>query len=1068
MSGLVQRLSAGDVTRLGDNPAVPGPKNPDDQWNDAGPGVQIRTFLIADVRGYTLFTQERGDEAAAKLAAKFAGIAREEVEARGGTLLELRGDEALCVFSSARQAIRTAVELQQRFVEETLDQPELPLTVGIGLDAGEAVPVEGGYRGGALNLAARLCGQAQAGEIIASREVTHLARRVDGIRYEDRGTMSLKGLSDPVSIVWVVAEDLDAVERLKPFGPTQPPPARAGRRPRAMILPIVLVLALIVIAFPLLRSEDGIIDVDTNSIARLDPEDPSVDFATALGERPGASAAGFESLWVVQPDRGSVARVDLEDGSVTDTIPVGTSPAGVAFGEGSVWVTNSGDGTIARIDPETNEVSQTLQAGSGPSGIAIGDGALWVADAIGTKLLRIDPTSGEVQSTALAGQPSGVAFTPAGVWVSVAPAEITRVEAADPVVTLTQGVGSGPSAVHSAFGSIWVANHLDGTVSRLEPSTGRVQATIAVGEGPSALAAAAGSLWVANEFDGSITKIDPATDTAEQTIPVGGEALSLTTADQGLWLAVGASAGEHRGGTLTISSEEAAPTSLDPAVSYDPVGWAILSNTNDGLLAYNKVGGPEGANLVPDLAAALPQVSTDGRTYLFPLREGIRYSTGEQVRPEDFRRGLERSISLEPAAAEFFSAIEGVEECREDRSPCHLPESIIVDDESVTIRLARPDADLPFKLALPFAFPVPARTPIEDQGLDALPATGPYMIGEASSRGIELVRNPEFRQWSGAAQPDGFVDAISWRFGEDLASSFDRLSAGDVDVMASPPRPNDLASLQASHPDQVVQAPQAFTTFVGLDVLKPPFDDERVRQALNYAIDRDLVVELLGGPTVQHPTCQILPPNFQGYVPNCPYTLEPDQGVWSSPDLDRARELIEDADAVGEKVTVWVSEIIPGAVDTMRHVTEVLNEIGLQANLKVVPNPEHYFGDLIDPAGTAPGSPGHPQAHLNGWIQDYPAASNFIQPLFSCGGFFNFSGYCSDSLDAQIEEAFRLYATDPGASTRTWTDIERQLVDDAVVAPLTNPLSTNVVSARTGNVQIHPQWGILLSRLWVQ
>jgi class 3 adenylate cyclase len=154
---------------------------------DGAEQAQIRTFLIADVRGYTLFTQERGDEAAAKLAARFADIAREIVEARGGTLLELRGDEALCVFASTREAIRAAVDLQQRFVQETLDQPELPLTVGIGLDAGEAVPVQGGYRGAALNLAARLCGQARAGEILATREVTHLARRIEGARYEERG-----------------------------------------------------------------------------------------------------------------------------------------------------------------------------------------------------------------------------------------------------------------------------------------------------------------------------------------------------------------------------------------------------------------------------------------------------------------------------------------------------------------------------------------------------------------------------------------------------------------------------------------------------------------------------------------------------------------------------------------------------------------------------------------------------------------------------------------------------------------------------------------------------------------
>ena len=131
-------------------------------------GGAIRTFLIADVRGYTVFTAERGDEAAARLAARFAEVAREGVDARGGDVIELRGDEALAVFDSARQAIRAAVDLQRRFVDETVADPSLPLAVGIGLDAGEAVPVGDGYRGGALNLAARLCGLAGPAEILAS------------------------------------------------------------------------------------------------------------------------------------------------------------------------------------------------------------------------------------------------------------------------------------------------------------------------------------------------------------------------------------------------------------------------------------------------------------------------------------------------------------------------------------------------------------------------------------------------------------------------------------------------------------------------------------------------------------------------------------------------------------------------------------------------------------------------------------------------------------------------------------------------------------------------------------
>src|SRR5580765_6847297 len=152
----------------------------------------IKTFLIADVRGYTRFTQQRGDEAAAHLASRFADVARAAIVAGGGTLLELRGDEAVGVFESARGAIRTAVELQKQFVEQTVADPSLPLAVGIGLDAGEAVPVDGGYRGGALNLAARLCSVAAPGEVLASREVTHLARAVDGITYHEHGSLRLK------------------------------------------------------------------------------------------------------------------------------------------------------------------------------------------------------------------------------------------------------------------------------------------------------------------------------------------------------------------------------------------------------------------------------------------------------------------------------------------------------------------------------------------------------------------------------------------------------------------------------------------------------------------------------------------------------------------------------------------------------------------------------------------------------------------------------------------------------------------------------------------------------------
>jgi class 3 adenylate cyclase len=187
------------------------------QGEEGGTATEIKIFLIADVRGYTRFTQERGDEAAARLASKFAAVSRQGVEDADGSVIELRGDEALAVFSSPRQALRAAVELQGRFVEETAAEPSLPLHVGIGVDAGEAVPVEGGYRGAPLNVAARLCSLAGPGEVLATQEVVHLARRLDGVRFLEQGPTRLKGISHPVHVVKVVVETANPYKGLRAF-----------------------------------------------------------------------------------------------------------------------------------------------------------------------------------------------------------------------------------------------------------------------------------------------------------------------------------------------------------------------------------------------------------------------------------------------------------------------------------------------------------------------------------------------------------------------------------------------------------------------------------------------------------------------------------------------------------------------------------------------------------------------------------------------------------------------------------------------------------------------------------
>jgi hypothetical protein len=178
--------------------------------------------LVPDRRhpGYTRFTAEHGDAAAARLAGTFAGLARDAVEARSGRVIELRGDEVLAVFDHAGQSVRAALELQATCAEEIGRDPALPLLAGIGLAAGEAVPVEDGFRGAALNLAARLCSKAGAGDVLVAQWVAELAGEIEGVSMVDRGTVELKGFPEPVAYLQASVETVppSVSERAAPAG----------------------------------------------------------------------------------------------------------------------------------------------------------------------------------------------------------------------------------------------------------------------------------------------------------------------------------------------------------------------------------------------------------------------------------------------------------------------------------------------------------------------------------------------------------------------------------------------------------------------------------------------------------------------------------------------------------------------------------------------------------------------------------------------------------------------------------------------------------------------------------
>ena len=179
----------------------------DVETNQAEPGAPAAAlaFLIADVRGYTAFTRERGDAEAARLATRFAALAGDAVAARSGEVVEVRGDEVFAVFAAAAQAVRAALELQATLAEESAADPSLPLPAGIGIAVGQGVRVGDGYRGSALNLAARLCSRAGAGQVLVSAEVFEEASDIGIGHLQPAGQETLKGFSEPISVYEAVA-----------------------------------------------------------------------------------------------------------------------------------------------------------------------------------------------------------------------------------------------------------------------------------------------------------------------------------------------------------------------------------------------------------------------------------------------------------------------------------------------------------------------------------------------------------------------------------------------------------------------------------------------------------------------------------------------------------------------------------------------------------------------------------------------------------------------------------------------------------------------------------------------
>jgi peptide/nickel transport system substrate-binding protein len=1053
-------------------------------------GAALRTFLIADVRGYTYFTQTHGDEAAARLAATFADVAHEVVTAAGGRVQELRGDEALCVFTSPRQAVRAAVELQRRFVALTLEDPETPYGVGIGLDTGEAVRVKGGYRGGALNLAARLCSIAKAGEVLASREATHLAGRLDEVSYVERGRVSLKGIEQPTTVVAVVPASNPAADPafLTATRPRQAAVIARQRRRRRQFVALSAALAVLLVSDVAVAVDragrlTALSSIGTNAIGLVDTgQGVLYDRVHLPLAGPGPMATDGQTVWVTDTVDNTLLAVDTAHSQVANTISVGQGPAGVAIGEGAVWVTSSGFRSVARVDRRSDKVVDTIGVGNGPTAVATGAGSVWVTNRLDGTVSVINPQTDAITATVpVGGQPASIVVVGDAVWVAnQSSATVARIDARTDQVVATIPVGDLPSALAYADGAVWVANTLDGTVSRIDASTNTVTATVTTGGEPTSLAADSGDVWVADATGDQLVHIEGTRVSGE--VPLGNAPTSIVLAAGRLWVSASGSAVSHFGGTLRVvdSGEDiltdiGTGPSLDPAIGYRLMGWSLEKDMYDGLVTLHHVGGPGGDVIVPDLARTLPSVSDDGRTYTFQLRSGLQFSDGTPVRASDFRRSYVRMLQLPGYAHGYYTSVLGAAACADHHQCAGIDKGIVVDDTtgSITMYLSQPDGELLYQLALPFASVVGPKTPTRDMHEAPIVGTGPYELDPAT-KGNHLVlrRNPNFHVWSAAARPPGYPDVIDISLlGDQLTGTvLTETTKGRYDVAPDVTSGHSLARLQANAPTDLHPYPSLATRYYFLNTRVGAFRNVLARRAVNFALNRARASQAFGGHFFQSPTCQVLPPSMYGYRPYCPYTVHPDaSGIWSGPDLAKARQLVARSGTAGDTVQVWVR---PDHPDYVQELVRTLRELGYRVTLRrFTRGSDQQRVDAYFTAASDPKRP--PQAAADGWIADYPAPSNFIQILLTCGqfsaqDFSNDAEFCDPAIDAKVNHALALQLTDPAAAGQQWAEIDHELTDQAAWVPIANGVGWDVVSPRTGNYERHPSYGPLLDQMWVR
>ena len=475
------------------------------------------------------------------------------------------------------------------------------------------------------------------------------------------------------------------------------------------------------------------------------------------------------------------------------------------------------------------------------------------------------------------------------------------------------------------------------------------------------------------------------------------------------------------GGEIIITYKDDVAT-LDPAIGYDWQNWSMIKSLFDGLMDYE----PGTTTLRPELAESY-EISEDGQTFTFKLRPGIKFHNGRELTADDVKYSLERVVNPETQSpgAGFFASIKGFDEVA-NGSTTSLSGVTVVDPLTVKIELARPDATFLHVLALNFAHVVP-KEEVEKYGADFGKnpvGTGAYKMTDWTlGQHVVFEKNPDY--WNKGLP---YLDKITFEVGQEPIVALLRLQKGEVDVPGDGIPPAKFQEVMAD-PDQkarVVEGGQLHTGYITMNTTMAPFDNVKVRQAVNMAINKDRIVQLINNRAV--PANQPLPPSMPGYSKDY-------KGY--AYDVEKAKALLAEAGHPdGFETELYVMNTDPNP-RIAQAIQQDLAAIGIKANIQSLAQ-----ANVIAAGGEKDGAPMIWSGGM-GWIADFPDPSNFYGPILGCGGAvpggWNWSWYCNEELDKKAAEADSI--TDPTKAEeryKMWGEIYEAIMADAPWVPVFN------------------------------